>query len=671
MQILVASIKGIGQKKAALLAKLNINTVVDLLYYLPRDYQSAGISASISELQEGGVYTVSAVIAAQPGVRRIRKGLSMVSLSLEDDTGRAEAVFFNQPYMRNMYHLGERVYVTGAVRRIGNRLSFTNPSIERQPPASDGLMPIYALTAGLSQKSMRLMIKAALDAAGDCVKEIFPDAFREDNKLIGVREALWNVHFPKTDKALEEAKKRLVFEELLLLCIALERRNTAADGAPVIVCEEQDNKRFFERLGFTPTAAQRRVMNEIALDLHQSKPMNRLVQGDVGSGKTAAAFYAMHMCVQSGYQCVMMVPTEVLAAQHFAAAQRLFCDINVNLELLTGSTPQPQRRLICQNIAGGQTDIVIGTHALLYDHVQFARLGLVVTDEQHRFGVSQRALLESKSIAPHTLIMSATPIPRTLALILYGETNLSVIDEMPPGRTPVKTFCVPEHKREAMYGFLRQEIEQGAQAFVVCPLVEEGEDNAMRSSQQVFDELNGLFFDRGVALLHGRLSSKEKNEVMARFKQKQVRVLVCTTVIEVGVDVPDATVMVIENAERFGLAQLHQLRGRVGRGQKKSYCFLMSQSSQNPRLEIMCRTNDGFVIAEQDLRLRGPGQFLGGRQSGGCDLYMAGLIKDMKMLETAKKTARQLKQHNNGLYLQLSFFADEKFAQRFDQTTIN
>ncbi len=670
MNLPVSSVKGIGEKKARLLLKLNIKTVGDILYYLPRYYEEPGRFCSIADLKEDGFYTAAGHVSKEPKVKRIRKGLNMTAFSICDETGSIEAVFFNQPYVCRMIKMGEKVYLSGKIHRFSNRLSFTNPSLSKKPPGTECLLPVYSLTAGLSQKSMRLAVKSAL-AFVQNITEVFPDAFREEHSLLDIKSALLNIHFPKTYKALESARRRIMFEELLLFGIALNEKERSFANANVLKCDQEMKNIFFDRLKFSPTAAQLRVMREIESDLQNTTPMNRLVQGDVGSGKTAAALFAMHICVQSGYQCAFMAPTEVLAEQHFASAQRIFFDMNINIELITGGMTASQRKIKFENIAAGLADIIIGTHALLYDNVQFARLGLVITDEQHRFGVSQRAALESKSAAPHTLIMTATPIPRTLALILYGETNLSVIDEMPPGRKPVKTFCVPEEKREAMYQYIEKEISKGACVFVVCPLVEDNDDIDIRSSLQVFEYLSKRFDKYGVLLLHGRMDSKDKSDVLKKFREKKYKILVSTTVIEVGVDVPNATIMVIENAERFGLASLHQLRGRVGRGDSTSYCFLMSEKKDNERLKILCKTNNGFVIAEEDLRLRGPGQFLGGRQSGGSDIYMTGLMKDFKLLEKTRIIAKQLIFAKPDLYNNLSYYAKARFSKRFDKTTIN
>lgn len=671
MELPISNIKGIGDKKARLLAKIGIHTVSDLLYYLPRSYEEPGQFCNIADISEGGVYTVAGYVSEEPHKKRIRKGLSLTSFSIFDETGRTEAVFFNQPYISNTIKKGEKVYLSGTVRLFANKLSFTNPALNKKPPDSDGLQPVYSLTLGLSQKSMRLAVKSALNLVSN-IKDIFPENFRIQYGLSDLQSALANIHFPKTTIALETARYRILFEEFLLFCIALcEKERSSGKNAFALNCDDDNKKLFFDKLWFSPTAAQLRVMREIESDLNNTAPMNRLVQGDVGSGKTIAALYAMYICVKSGFQCAMMAPTEVLAEQHFASAQRMFFDMNINIELITGGMTASHRKNKLENIAGGQTDIIIGTHALLYDNVHFARLGLVITDEQHRFGVSQRAALESKTNAPHTLIMSATPIPRTLALIIYGDTNLSVIDEMPPGRKPVKTFCVPEEKREAMYQYIEKEIVKGAQVFVVCPLVEECDDIGIRSSQQVYEYLSKRFAKYGVSLLHGKMNSKYKNDALRKFKEQKYKILVSTTVIEVGVDVPAATIIIIENAERFGLAQLHQLRGRVGRSDSTSYCFLMSNKKDNKRLEILCKSNDGFKIAEEDLRLRGPGQYLGGRQSGGSDIYMSGLIKNYKLLEKTRQIARQLINDDAHLYNNLSYCAKSRFSKRFDKTTIN
>lgn len=670
--ISVRTIKGIGEKKAKLLEKLGIKTLQDLVYYMPRSYESQGIQACVCDLKEDETYHLVAVVDAKPQKKRIRSGLSLVSFTLADETGRTEAVFFNQPYIANMYQKGDRVYVSGKTKRIGRQIQFTNPHIEKSGGQHNGINPVYALTAGLTQKTMRIIMKGVLKQYIGSVTDIFTNSFRKAYGIAELNFALQNIHFPHDETALMLAKQRLIYEELLLFNVALrEHESVQRSGAAAFECGDDVMQRFCDKLAFRLTDAQRRVMREIAQDLKTTKPMNRLLQGDVGSGKTMPALYAMYACCRSGFQSVMMAPTEVLARQHFDIAQRLFSDENMNIELIVGSTPAARKKVIYENVAGGMTDIVIGTHAVLYDKLSFARLGLVIADEQHRFGIGQRAALESKTAAPHTLIMSATPIPRTLALILYGRTDISVLDEMPPGRQSVKTFIVPKRKRNDMYDYIENEMKQGAQVFVVCPMIEQNDEVPVRSSEEVYALQCSRFGTSHVAHLHGRMSPREKDDVMQRFKAKEFGILVSTTVIEVGIDIPSATIIVIENAERFGLAQLHQLRGRVGRGGGVSYCFLMSEMKDNARLNILTKTNDGFKIAEEDLRLRGPGQFLGKNQSGMSDLYMADLIRDMKILSQTRDIAANMSVSDSEFYNVLKNAALSRFQRKFEETTVN
>ncbi|MBT7122634.1 MAG: ATP-dependent DNA helicase RecG, partial [Clostridia bacterium] len=652
------------------LSKLGIYTMRDLLYYMPRDYELTGQRVSIRDLKPDGAYSITALIKGNPNLRRVRNGVTLTTFSFSDETGNVEAVFFNQPYLKRMYKNGDKVFVSGKTKIVGRKLQFTNPSIEKGNGGNEGLLAVYPLTGGLSQKVMRILMKSALSVSKRSIIDIFPNDFRAKYTLAEVNYCVSNIHLPADDDTLAIAKHRLIFEELLLFNIALLlRESSGKNNAPKLISDSAIQNEFLSMLSFKLTNAQHKVMSEIAGDISKARPMNRLMQGDVGSGKTTPAFYAMYICAKNKMQSVMMAPTEVLAKQHYKNAIETFANTSINIEIITGSTTAAARKHILANIAGGLTDIVIGTHAVLYDKVQFATLGLIITDEQHRFGVNQRAMLKSKSTSPHTLIMSATPIPRSLALILYGKTDISIIDEMPPGRLPVKTFIVGENKRSDMYDFLQKEIDSGSQIFVVCPLVEQSDSLDVRSSQEVFEELCKCLGEKNVALLHGRMKPTEKNTIMDKFKNHDFSVLVSTTVIEVGVDVPNATIMIIENAERFGLAQLHQLRGRVGRGAKRAYCFLMCERTDIERLDILTKTNDGFKISEEDLRLRGPGQFLGSKQSGISDLYMANLIKDMKLLKTTRTIAYVMANDNAPLYTKLKQIAEKRFA--FEKITIN
>ncbi len=666
----VVSIKGVGDKKAKLLQKLGITTIRDLLYYMPRDYKHCGQHVKIAQLRPDEVFSIIAHIKGTPGLRRVRNGVTLTTFLLEDESGNVEAVFFNQPYLKRMYKDGELVSLSGKTKIVGRSLQFTNPSLEKGESARECYNAIYPLTGGLTQKSMRILIKSALTACKGSIADIFPNDFRAAHNLVEVNYCVENIHLPSDENTLAVAKHRLIFEELLLFNIALMlRESNDNQDAPILKSNEDAKKEFLSMLKFKPTNAQTKVMAEIAEDIGKNKPMNRLLQGDVGSGKTAPAFFAMYVCAQNKMQSVIMAPTEVLASQHYKNALEMFANTALNIEIITGSTTAAKRKTIMSNVSQGQTDILFGTHALLYDKVKFANLGLIITDEQHRFGVNQRAMLEAKTVSPHTLIMSATPIPRSLALILYGKTDISIIDEMPPGRLPVKTFVVAENKRNDMYGFLQKEIDSGSQIFVVCPLVEQSDNLDARSSEEVFSEFSMRFGAQNVALLHGKMKPTDKNEIMDKFKSHEFGILVSTTVIEVGVDVPNATIMIVENAERFGLAQLHQLRGRVGRGEKRAYCLLMCEKTDVERLDILTKTNDGFVISQEDLRLRGPGQFLGSKQSGMSDLYMANLIKDMKLLTETRHIANTMLSENLMLYMQLKQIALARF--NFEKITIN
>ena len=647
----VKLIKGVGDKIEKLLNKLNIFTVLDLLCYLPKDYKDFSTTKALSSVNDGEEAAVSVVVEKEPKLNRIRRNLSILKFSAIDETGRLNITYFNQPYLKEHIQKGDELLLLGRVQKDKFGMHMDNPLIHKGDDRQ--IHPVYSLTAGLTQKKLRQITAQALKASLSSVTEIFPADFRNKHHFCEVNYAFENIHFPKDNSAKEMAKRRLVFEEMLLFSAMLDMLGGGEreDSNFTIEYSEDMIEKFMRLLSFKPTGAQRKVMMEILNDYKSKKAQNRLIQGDVGSGKTALAFFAMYVCVKSGYQCAMMAPTELLARQHFENAFRLFMDEGINIELITGSHTASKKQQTVKKFTSGQADILFGTHALIYENVDFFNLGLVVTDEQHRFGVRQRAKLQSKGSLPNMIIMSATPIPRTMALLLYGKTDISVVDEMPPGRKTVKTHVVPEEKRKSMYEYIKNETINGGQAFVVCPLIEKNEDVNARSAQEIYDELKKIFLTGEIALLHGKMKPSEKDEIMRSFQKGKISLLVSTTVIEVGVDIPNATVMVVENAERFGLAQLHQLRGRVGRGEKPSYCFLTTSGADTAkeRLEILTHSNDGFYIAQKDLLLRGPGEFLGSRQNGVGDLYMASLIKDVSLIEEAHNIYEELKQNDQTL----------------------
>jgi len=673
LQTPVRYIKSVGEKTEKLLNKLGIYTVYDLLCFLPRDYKDFTSVKRIDSLAEGEESAICCTVEGEPKLNRIRRNLNILKFTVSDGTGRLNVYYFNQPYLKEHIKAGDRLYLMGRMQRKVHEARMDNPLMERGAPARP-ILPVYRLTAGLTQKKLRQFVENALSAVSGARDEVFSADFRKTHGLCETNYAYENIHFPLDPHALQLAKRRLIFEELMLFAAMLDMLGGTGDekGIP-FRCGRDTVEEFEKLLPFEPTGAQKRVMGEIGKDFNGSKPMNRLIQGDVGSGKTALAFFAMYTCVKNGCQCALMAPTEVLARQHYAHACSLFQNENIRIEIITGSKTSAQKRQSVERLTAGQADILIGTHALIYENVEFFKLGLVVTDEQHRFGVRQRAKFVKKGEMPHTLIMSATPIPRTLALILYGRTDISVVDEMPPGRTPVKTHIVPEGKRRDMYGFIKSEIANGGQAFTVCPLIEANEDFEARSAEEIFEELKQVLAGTPIALLHGRMKAEEKNSIMQGFSENKIKLLVSTTVIEVGVNVPNATVMVVENAERFGLAQLHQLRGRVGRGQKTSYCFLTSHGGEkaDERLQILAKSGDGFYIAEKDLEMRGPGEFLGTRQNGVGDLYMANLIRDMSLLTQTREIYENMKKDGDPEIGAIREAALQKFKRRFEEITMS
>ncbi len=643
-------IKGVGEARAKSLAKLGITDLRSLLSYFPRAYDDRRAYKKIVDLIPGENACVCAVIAGEPRLSRIRKGLDLIKLRAVDETGALELTYFNQSYLKNTFHTGDAYVFFGRAEGTPSRPQMTNPLFEREGAhqITGRIMPIYPLTAGVSQSMLYKAVEQGLAACVDELPDILPENVRLVYQLCHTRFAYENIHFPTDDEALSAARRRLAFEELFLLALGLKllrERRTFVAGKQ---CKKVDLSPFFTSLPFSLTGAQRRAIGDIARDLTGKRPMNRLVQGDVGSGKTMVAAAAIYMAAKNGLQCALMAPTEILAEQHYRSLAPLLEPLGIPCALLTASTTAKERRALNERLRSGELSLVIGTHALLSPDVQYQNLGLVVTDEQHRFGVDQRAALSAKGDDPHLLVMSATPIPRTLALMIYGDLDVSILNELPPGRQKIDTFAVPSSYHARIYAFLRKLVADGRQAYIVCPMVAENDELPdERKAVTAYAETlqKEVFPDLRIAPIHGKMKPKEKDAVMRAFAAHEIDVLVSTTVIEVGVDVPNAALMLIENAECFGLSQLHQLRGRVGRGRHKSYCVLVSDNKgeeNKQRLKVMSSTSDGFAIAEEDLKLRGPGDFFGSRQHGLPSLRVADLSCDLSLLHETQSAAEQL-----------------------------
>ena len=650
MAIDVRCIKGIGEQRAKSLQKLGITTLRELISYFPRAYEDRRSYKRIADLVPGENACVRAIVATEPKLSRVRKGLDLVKFRVVDESAALDLTYFNQSYLKNSFHTGEEYVFYGKAEGNLLRKQMANPMFEREGvnQITGRIVPIYPLTAGVSQGLLYKSISQGLDACADDLTDFLPEDTRKAHQLCHVRYAYENVHFPADGEALAVARRRLVFEELYLLTLGLrllrERRSAVAGQ----VCEPVSLAPFYDALPFSLTGAQKRAIDDAVRDMCGAHPMNRLVQGDVGSGKTMVAAAAVWFAAQNGLQSALMAPTEILAEQHYKTLALLLEGLGVRCALLTAATTAKARRSILEQLASGEITLVIGTHALLSPDVQYQKLGLVVTDEQHRFGVDQRAALGAKGDNPHLLVMSATPIPRTLALMIYGDLDVSLIDELPPGRQSIDTFAVNSSYHKRIYDFLRKLIAEGRQAYIVCPMVAESDSlSDERKAVTVYaDKLQKeVFPNLTVAPIHGKMKPKEKDAVMRDFSEGKINILVSTTVVEVGVDVPNAAVMLIENAECFGLSQLHQLRGRVGRGQHKSYCILISDNTgeeNTQRLAVMTKTNNGFEIAEEDLKLRGPGDFFGSRQHGLPSLRVADLACDMALMHEARAAAEHL-----------------------------
>ena len=637
----ISSIKGIGTQRAEKLAALGVETVRDMLYYFPNSVEDRRITKKVTDLTDGETACITAIVGASPSVKRIRKGFSVYSIPLRDDTGVITAVFYNNPYVMNNFRVGSYYNFYGKIEHKFGKKQIITPIYEAYGVnnVTNNIVPIYRTGAQITQKVMVATIKKCIEEAGDSIEDFMPKSIIEHYNLCRADYAVRNIHFPTDYDAYESARNRLAFEELFLLQLALKIHKSSANKATVMPYENTDLEEITKKLPFTLTGAQNRVVGEIITDITSGTPMNRLVQGDVGSGKTAVALIAIYLTVKNGFQAAFMAPTSILARQHYEDLAPMLESLGYRTALLIGSMTKKEKTAVYEALSKGEIDLVIGTHALFQDNVTFKSLRLVVTDEQHRFGVRQRGALVSKGMNPHVLVMTATPIPRTLALIIYGDLDISVIDTLPPGRQKVDTFCIGENIRERMYNFIRKEVSENHKVYIVCPMVDENDELDLKSATSYRDNLaNNIFPDLRVGLVHGKMKDSEKDAVMNDFAFGDTDILVSTTVIEVGVNVPEATLMIIENAERFGLSQLHQLRGRVGRGKDKSYCILLPSAMDEDikkRMGIMTKTNDGFVISQTDLQLRGPGEFFGTRQHGLPPLKISSLLD----METLKKSS--------------------------------
>lgn len=640
----VDKLKGVGLKRAQLLDKLGVTTVYSLLYLFPRSYIDVTHPVPIAETLVGDTCTIRAKVFKKAPERRIRKGLSLFKVFVTDGVADLVVTIFNNKYAYMALELDKTYLLHGKIGGNSLRREMSSPLVIADDQELT-MRPVYRLTEGLTNKMITTNQEEAISIATVEAFEPLPRFILEKYELCGWNYAIQRIHFPPNGHELELARKRLIFEELLVWQIGLVLTRSKNTCQTSIEINRTDLSGFLNKLEFELTGAQQRVINECIEDIKKSTPMNRLIQGDVGSGKTMVAAALCYVMRENGYQSAMMAPTEILAAQHFKTLSDILEPIGTRICLLTGSMTKSQKEGVKEQIAAGEYDLVVGTHALIQDSTVFSSLGLVITDEQHRFGVNQRQKLTEKGDNPHVMVMSATPIPRTLALIVYGDLDISVVDEMPKGRQKIDTFAITPGKRNRAYGFIQKQLTLGRQAYIVCPMIEEGEDNTANVTEYAESLKDTCLGTYRIAALHGKLSAEEKDGIMNSFKQGEIQVLVSTTVVEVGVDVPNAVIMMIENAEMFGLSQLHQLRGRVGRGDYKSYCILVSglNTEENKhRLKTMCETSDGFVIAEQDLKLRGPGDFFGNRQHGLPCFKIADMLEDIQVLKSTQRLAKAI-----------------------------
>ena len=666
-------LKGVGPARVEVLNKLNLYTVRDIVEYFPRTYEDRGTYKKIGELVDGETTTFKAVLASSVNETRIRKNMTIYKAIAKDDTGSIILTWFNQPYVKKQLKTDCEYAFYGKIKNTLGRIEIQSPVFEEigKEKNTGRIIPVYPLINGITQNVFRTIVENATNEMKNKYLEVLPEWVRVQNNLVDINYAMKNIHFPDTLQDFEKARYRLAFEELLVMQLGLLRFKIAGEKNYEGISFNKDEKmdELLSTLPYKLTNAQMRVWQEIDSDMKSEKSMNRLVQGDVGSGKTVVATLAMFKAVRNGYQAALMAPTSILARQHYEGISKMLKPFGIIVELLTGDVTKKNKTLILDRLKSGEIDILIGTHALIEDNVEFKNIGLVITDEQHRFGVRQRKILSSKGQKTDTLVMTATPIPRTLAIILYGDLDISIIDELPPGRQKIDTYAVRRNLEDRVNNFVKKEISAGRQAYVVCPLVEESEEmSGVKSVTEQLEYYKKVFDEYRVEMLHGKMRPKEKDEIMTRFKNAEIDILISTTVIEVGVDVPNATMMVIENAERFGLAQLHQLRGRVGRGKFKSYCILKYDSKSDivqKRMDIMQKTNDGFVISEKDLELRGPGDFFGTKQHGLPEFKIANLFVDVPILKKAQVVANTILEDDPNLILEDNLELKKKINELF------
>ncbi len=652
LDINIQYLKGVGPKRAEKLNKLDIFTIEDLLNYFPVKYEDRRIVKKISELSDNLKCLLKIKLYEKPVKSRIKRNMSMLKLIGKDETGFITVTFFNQDFLMDKLFVGEFYYIFGTVKASYGKFEMINPEIEscQNDWKANKITPVYGLTYGLTNNELTKLTLEALKEYYEKIEDIVPCNICAEHKLTSKKNAIKNLHFPQNGRIYKLSKKTIAFEKLLIMQLGLMsiKGNLRSNSSGNKIINTELSDKLIGSIPYKLTNAQLKVIEEIKKDLSMEKSMNRLVQGDVGSGKTVVAIYALLSAVGSGYQAAMMAPTEILAMQHFETIKEYLsmANIHINVSFLSGSTKPKDKKLILQSLKNGEIDIIIGTHALIEGNVEFNNIGLVITDEQHRFGVRQRAKISTKGKNPDILVMTATPIPRTLALMIYGDLDLSVIDEMPPGRQKVITNVLKEVDKPKAYEFIKQQIDEGRQAYIVAPLIEESEGMELNSATKIFNELkNTYFLGYELGLLHGKMNNNEKDEIINKFYEGKINILISTTVIEVGVNVPNSTIMMVLNAERFGLAQLHQLRGRVGRGNHQSYCLLINESrskKSSQRMNILRSTNNGFVIAEEDLKIRGPGDFFGTRQSGLSKYEIQNIVNDIEVVERVQQISKKL-----------------------------